>query len=226
MNGKSIMRIVCVAILQAILLWELIFVQSESLRWYDWLIVGCFAVGVLFSILKELITDEYEKGDIEFDFDLDIEVGYVYTRIINAVLLCCVLWKTSLLSLLLPIPLALALSLVLFVGLYSIFNTIYYLISLLVAGSIGLMAVSSVIVGLWKFPAILVVILIGTGIMAGVYNIVMDRDKKIRDNNCKDIQIKSLNKRVDDLVTEIEWIKFRRNVGKVVKLIGGAIIGI
>lgn len=226
MNGKSIMRIVCVAILQAILLWELIFVQSESLRWYDWLIVGCFAVGVLFSILKELITDEYEKGDIEFDFDLDIEVGYVYTRIINAVLLCCVLWKTSLLSLLLPIPLALALSLVLFVGLYSIFNTIYYLISLLVAGSIGLMAVSSVIVGLWKFPAILVVILIGTGIMAGVYNIVMDRDKIIRDNNCKDIQIKSLNKRVDDLVTEIEWIKFRRNVGKVVKLIGGAIIGI
>ena len=226
MNGKSIMRIVCVAILQAILLWELIFVQSESLRWYDWLIVGCFAVGVLFSILKELITDEYEKGDIEFDFDLDIEVGYVYTRIINAVLLCCVLWKTSLLSLLLPIPLALALSLVLFVGLYSIFNTIYYLISLLVAGSIGLMAVSSVIVGLWKIPAILVVILIGTGIMAGVYNIVMDRDKIIRDNNCKDIQIKSLNKRVDDLVTEIEWIKFRRNVGKVVKLIGGAIIGI
>ena len=226
MNGKSIMRIVCVAILQAILLWELIFVQSESLRWYDWLIVGCFAVGVLFSILKELITDEYEKGDIEFDFDLDIEVGYVYTRIINAVLLCCVLWKTSLLSLLLPIPLALALSLVLFVGLYSIFNTIYYLISLLVAGSIGLMAVSSVIVGLWKFPAILVVILIGTGIMAGVYNIVMDRDKIIRDNNCKDIQIKSLNKRVDDLVTEIEWIKFRRNVGNVVKLIGGAIIGI
>ena len=226
MNVKSIIRIVCVAILQAILLWELIFVQSESLRWYDWLIVGCFAVGVLFSILKELITDEYEKGDIEFDFDLDIEVGYVYTRIINAVLLCCVLWKTSLLSLLLPIPLALALSLVLFVGLYSIFNTIYYLISLLVAGSIGLMAVSSVIVGLWKFPAILVVILIGTGIMAGVYNIVMDRDKIIRDNNCKDIQIKSLNKRVDDLVTEIEWIKFRRNVGKVVKLIGGAIIGI
>ena len=226
MNVKSIIRIVCVAILQAILLWELIFVQSESLRWYDWLIVGCFAVGVLFSILKELITDEYEKGDIEFDFDLDIEVGYVYTRIINAVLLCCVLWKTSLLSLLLPIPLALALSLVLFVGLYSIFNTIYYLISLLVAGSIGLMAVSSVIVGLWKFPAILVVILIGTGIMAGVYNIVMDRDKIIRDNNCKDIQIKSLNKRVDDLVTEIEWIKFRRNVGNVVKLIGGAIIGI
>ena len=226
MNVKSIIRIVCVAILQAILLWELIFVQSESLRWYDWLIVGCFAVGVLFSILKELITDEYEKGDIEFDFDLDIEVGYVYTRIINAVLLCCVLWKTSLLSLLLPIPLALALSLVLFVGLYSIFNTIYYLISLLVAGSIGLMAVSSVIVGLWKIPAILVVILIGTGIMAGVYNIVMDRDKIIRDNNCKDIQIKSLNNRIDDLVTEIEWIKFRRNVGNVVKLIGGAIIGI
>ena len=226
MNVKSIIRIVCVAILQAILLWELIFVQSGSLRWYDWLIVGCFAVGVLFSILKELITDEYEKGDIEFDFDLDIEAGYVYTRIINAVLLCCVLWKTSLLSLLLPIPLALALSLVLFVGLYSIFNTIYYLISLLVAGSIGLMAVSSVIVGLWKIPAILVVILIGTGIMAGVYNIVMDRDKIIRDNNCKDIQIKSLNNRIDDLVTEIEWIKFRRNVGKVVKLIGGALIGI
>jgi hypothetical protein len=62
--------------------------------------------------------------------------------------------------------------------------------------------------------------------MAGVYNIVMDRDKKIRDNNCKDIQIKSLNNRIDDLVTEIEWIKFRRNVGKVVKLIGGALIGI
>ena len=216
MNVKSIIRIVCVAILQAILLWELIFVQSESLRWYDWLIVGCFAVGVLIAYtIWNPVPD-----------DLDIEVGYVYTRIINAVLLCCVLWKTSLLSLLLPIPLALALSLVLFVGLYSIFNTIYYLISLLVAGSIGLMAVSSVIVGLWKFPAILVVILIGTGIMAGVYNIVMDRDKIIRDNNCKDIQIKSLNKRVDDLVTEIEWIKFRRNVGKVVKLIGGAIIGI
>ncbi len=218
MKVKSVLRIVCLVCLLTILLLELFIVQPESLVWYDWLLLAYSTIFVIPSLIKEFITDEEEKKHIEFDFNLDFEVGYVYTRIVNAVLMGCVIWKTCLLSQQLPIPIILAWCLILSIGLYTIFNSIYYFISLLMTGSIVYILESSTIVGLWQIPAILTVVATGVGIMVYMYRIVMERDEEMRNGRFKVCELKRKEQEIEELKKEIrklKWAIFTKSVSTI-----------
>ena len=160
MSGQSIIRLISVVLLQGMLYYELFGVQSESLRWYEWVILVILTIGLLFSVIGECSVDEDDKSEYK-DY-------YFVVRIINTVILCGLLWKTCSIQSELPVSLTWALFAVLGVGLFSVFNFLYYLIALLTTGGVFFILRHTSLEGFWQYLVIAGVIAIGIGAMIGI----------------------------------------------------------
>ncbi len=169
MSGQSFLRLISVVSLQGLFYYELFGVQSASLRWYEWVIMIILTIGAIFSLIGECSVDEDDK--VEFDD------AYIFVRIINFVLLCGLIWKTCNLQSELPISQSWALVVVLGIGLFAVFNFLYYLIALLTTGGIFFILRHTGLEGFWLYLLIAGVLAIGIGTMIRI-TIVIDEKKE------------------------------------------------
>ena len=167
MSAQSFFRVISVLLLQGLFVYELFAVQSVSLRWYEWLVLVLFTIGMISSVAGECGTDEKSKS--EFDD------GYIVCRIINVVILCGLLWKTFNIQSDMPISINLALFIILIIGLFAVFNFLYYLIAILMAGSFFIILKHTSLEGIWLYLSIAGIAVVGFGSMIGIMTAIEEK---------------------------------------------------
>ena len=167
MSGQSVIRLISVVFLQGMLLYELFGIQSASLRWYEWAILTVLTIGMAISLIAECTIDEYDKSEYKDN--------YVIIRIINALILCGLLWKTFSIQSELPISLTWTLIAIFGIGLFSIFNFLYYLVALLTTGCVFFALTKTNHEGFWQYIITTVVIIVGVATMIGIMAEVENR---------------------------------------------------
>jgi hypothetical protein len=160
MSAQSVFRVISIVILQGMFIYELFAVQSASLRWYEWVLLILFTLGMISSVAGECGTDEDAKS--EFDD------GYIVCRIFNVVILCGLLWKTFNIQLEMPISISWALFIILVIGLFAVFNFLYYLIAILMAGSLFFILKHTSLEGILLYLSIAGAAVVGFGSMIGI----------------------------------------------------------
>lgn len=199
---QSIIRIVCVIAILCSLLYEMIVIQGslrwsaivDSFHWYDWIVV-------VLSIFFTIVSIAFEADRKETD-DVD---DYVGGRIVNIILCAALLWKSINLQQDLPYTLDILLPIVTIIGLFSIFNFLYFLVSLLVAFGTYFVLNYSILEGFWLYLTIFGIIIVGLIIMI---NMTIDRNaarktKELEEEN--DFMRSELKERYKN---ENKWWKF------------------
>ena len=130
MNFQSVLRFLSILSLNGVLLYEFLFIQRmASFRWYDWLAIVLCIMGAIISIGYEVSMDDDDK----YDWDEIGDSGYVVARLSNLLTCGLLVWKSVMLQQALPLSLPFFGACVITIGLFSVFNFYYWLVSLVSA---------------------------------------------------------------------------------------------
>lgn len=212
MSGQSVIRLISVVFLQGMLLYELFGIQSASLRWYEWAILTVLTIGMAISLIAECTIEEYDKSEYKDN--------YVIIRIINALILCGLLWKTFSIQSELPISLTWTLIAIFGIGLFSIFNFLYYLVALLTTGCVCFALTKTNHEGFWQYIITTVVIIVGVATMIGIMVEVENRktaERRVAEEARKRREAEAARRRTE------EEARNRANDNLFGHVIGGAV---
>ena len=175
MNEQKIMRIICIVALQGLLLYEMIVIQgsfqwsgiTESFRWYDYIVIIISLWLTMFSVIAEC-------GELD-DTDDD---SYIAGRVTNVLICAFLLWKTINLQPFLPYTPHAVLTGMITIGLFTIFNFLCFLVSLLAFLAICFVWNYSGFDGFALFFAISIIIVMSLILIAFIF---AKRSKSIND---------------------------------------------
>ncbi len=199
---QIIIRIVCVIAIMCSLLYEMIVIQGslcwstivDSFHWYDWIVVVLSIFFTLGSICFE--ADRKETDDVD---------DYVGGRIINIILCAALVWKSINLQQDLPYTLDMLLPIVTIVGLFSIFNFLFFLVTLLVAFGTYFVLNYSRLEGSWLYLTISGIIIVGLIIMI---NMTIDRKAAKKRKELEEENDFMREKLKEKYKNEYKWWKF------------------
>jgi uncharacterized membrane protein len=184
------------------LLYEMIVIQGslcwstivDSFHWYDWIVVVLSIFFTLGSICFE--ADRKETDDVD---------DYVGGRIINIILCAALVWKSINLQQDLPYTLDMLLPIVTIVGLFSIFNFLFFLVTLLVAFGTYFVLNYSRLEGSWLYLTISGIIIVGLIIMI---NMTIDRKAAKKRKELEEENDFMREKLKEKYKNEYKWWKF------------------